>query len=375
MQYAMRRTRSISLIACFSMLAGATTSCVAPVTDSSSHDEAAVLTTDDGLKLDAIWTLPANTPRAVVVILPGSGNVKTDGDVSSPILGSGYQGEPAKLSDQLAATLASSGIASFRYTKRGYAPDPARAINAPVGLLIQDAGSALSVAERRFPQLKTGLVGFSEGALIATIVASEQNVDTLFLLGLPTRSIDEMFSYQFTQWPVDLVKSRLDLNHDGILSESELSQLGPDGIFPLLGPAFSGESWKDLDTNGNNSISISDELIPAYQKTFSAVQSVMQTPGYVQWYSSFQQLAPFEDFAEKVTANVYLYQAIDDAQVNWSWVVSDQHYFAHVSKLRLFSNLGHCFAPMEGTIGDIKTSGPFDYTLLDALDVDLGEGL
>lgn len=82
--------------------------------------EAAQVHTYDGQVLNGFWTLPDAAPVGAVVILQGSGNVGADGDVSAPLLGSGYHGQVAHLSEQMADALAAVGIASIRYAKRGF---------------------------------------------------------------------------------------------------------------------------------------------------------------------------------------------------------------------------------------------------------------
>src|SRR5262245_13188191 len=100
------------------------------------------IVTQDQLRLGAKWTLPATgAPKAVVLLLSGSGNVGTDGDVSGPFTGTGYKGGSAKLNDQLAESLAESGIGSLRFAKRGF-EDPAQLPNQLLNYIVQDSVSA-----------------------------------------------------------------------------------------------------------------------------------------------------------------------------------------------------------------------------------------
>ena len=338
------------------------------------NEEQATVVSQDGTKLNGVWTLPSKEIKAVVVLLQGSGNVDADGDVTHPFVGSGYKGATPKLSKQVAEALASVGVASLRYTKRGYTPDPSKAVYYPIDLLVQDAKAALVLAKAKFSGLKTALVGFSEGAIVATLVAAETPADALFLLSLNTRSIDDMLGYLLLQWPVELVKARVDLNHDGELSAAELPTLGKNGSFPMLDPSFSmaGLPWEKLDANADGKISVVSELIPAYQKFHASFLFVLDNvPTFSAWYHSLQAVPAFSVTAKKITSPVYLYHSIDDTQVNWNWIASDQRFFPGPKKLTLFSGLGHCFSPLQGVIGDVKTSGPFDSKLIQAITADV----
>lgn len=328
-------------------------------------EEATTVVSSDNVRLSGRFMVPSIEPKAVVVLLPGSGSVGMDGDVSSPLLGVGYRGAPAKLSDELALALADAGIASLRYAKRGY-EDPSQLSKQNHPFLVQDAEAALQLAKARFPQAKAGIVGFSEGALVATHVAARQHVDALFLLGLPSRSIDETFIYQFKIWPLELLK-KLDTNSDGVIAGDELAPL-KDGLkIPLLGPQFSSCPWQDLDLDHNGSLSIESEVLPAAERAYATALGLAQSPAFADWVAGLRNAQPFAEVAAKISAPVYLYQGLSDAQIYWGWVNYDRGYFAGQTQLRLFGGVGHCFSPMDGAIGEVKTSGPFSPELLNAL--------
>jgi len=84
-----------------------------------------------------------------------------------------------------------------------------------------------------------------------------------------------------------------------------------------------------------------------------------------------REMIPFTVHASKISAPVYIYQALDDSQVDWSWISLDRSAFAGPTDLKYFAGLGHCFSHFEGAAGEVKTSGPFDTSLLRALGADL----
>ena len=332
----------------------------------ASTTVADVLKTADGTQLESAWTLPAfnhRNPKAVVVLLPGSGNVGLDGDISSPMLGKGFHGQSAKISEQLSSALAAKGIASLRFSKRGF-ENPEQLKNQIIPFLVSDAVDAITAIKKKFPHAKTGIVGFSEGALVALMAMEKNPVDELFLFGLPSRSIDEIVNYQFKAWPMALLMSKADTNHDRTLQNSELAVFGSPGLLPVVGTEF-GQSWKTFDTNHDGQLSWL-ELIAAYNGALTSVKQLLATPAYAAWYHSMKAVPEFSQLAGSVTVAPYLYQGMDDAQVKSSWIEDDAFYFQKVSSLRFFEGLGHAFAPMEGVVGEIKTSGPFSDVVMKA---------
>ncbi|MGE3536232.1 MAG: alpha/beta hydrolase [Candidatus Tectimicrobiota bacterium] len=332
-----------------------------------SREEDGRIPVGAGVTLAAKWTLPHGQPRGVVLLLQGSGQVDCDGDVSGPLLGSGYQGAAAPLSKQLAEALGAIGVASLRYTKRGYAADPFQGVFAPLDLLQHDAAAALACVRGRFPGLKHGLVGFSEGALLAALLAAESPVDLLCLLAVPTTSIDAACAYQYVHWPIELLRHRVDTNHDAMLTAAELALLGERQELPLLGPALTGLPWRDLVPAQQEYLSVTHDLLPAYQRLYTAMLEMLASPPLAAWYHSARALPSFAAIASRIRTPVLLYQGLDDAQIDWKGIVTEQYAFAAPATLRLFPGLGHCFAPMVGAIGEHKTSGPLAASLLTAL--------
>lgn len=326
-----------------------------------SGEVPATLQTFDGVSLSAIWTIPNVDPKAVAVILPGSGNVGLDGDVSSPPLGYGYKGQEAKLSQQVAATLAQAGVASLRYSKRGF-EDAAQLANQTMPYLLKDAESAMTMARQRFAQAKIIYIGFSEGASLALKAATENPVDALFLFGPPTRAIDDIVAYQAIEWPLEVLRTQVDADSDGILTANELAVLSG-----LPGYSLLGMTWQELDTNGDGALTIETEGVVGYRKFHSIFMTLLQGPGFGPWFKSLQEFPSFSSLATQIKAPTYIYQALDDAQINASWAVADASYFSNLAALRTFAGFGHCFSPMDGAAGEIKTSGPIDARVLQAL--------
>ena len=307
--------------------------------------------TNDGQKLSAVLTIPDGQVLSSALILPGSGNVGLDGDVSGPFLGTGYHGQPAKLSEQIADSFASVGVATLRYSKRGV-DDAAQLPNQKFPFLVDDAKSAFELLQSKFPKAKTIIIGFSEGGLVASILSTQVKSDALFLMAPVVRPIDEVFSYQFLAWPVELVKNNL-----------AAFSTRSDSLLPLI-----GRPWSDIDFNKDNQLSVTDELLPTYQGFYTAVRGLLSTPALSYWYESLKALPAFSQYAGAIKAPVInVYQGMDDAQLRPSWIVEDMNFFPVKPTLHLFPGLGHCFSPMDGSMGEVKTSGPYSNQVLDQL--------
>lgn len=330
-----------------------------PVFASSS---ALTLTARDGLQLSGILETPAESPATIALLLPGSGNVGTDGDVSSPLVGSGYRGARAALSEQLASALSFAGIASYRYAKRGF-ENAAELPHQTFPYLLNDAEDAAELLRVAHPGARLLVVGFSEGALLATHLAARVHVDGLYLLGLPSRPIDEVLAYQFISWPVQLLQDRIDLNRDGLLDANELTAISALPLHEV--PTTSA------DTNSDGALSISGELSSFYEAAYAQIRGLLASPAFEPWYQGMLAAPTFASVAAAASAPVFLYHGAQDPQVNAQWVREDSRYFPHLMSVRIFENAGHAFAPLDGVIGEVKTSGPLSEAVLTSIVSDI----
>ena len=114
---------------------------------------------------------PEGEPRAVAVILPGSGPTNRDGD--SPqfgIVGGSYR--------RLAEGLAAQGVATLRIDKRGIAASAAAGMseeNLRFTHLSDDARAWAAEAARLTGRPCAWLIGHSEGALVALAAVKDDN--------------------------------------------------------------------------------------------------------------------------------------------------------------------------------------------------------
>lgn len=292
------------------------------------------IVTRDAVPLSGIVETPDDKQpiKAAVLIIQGSGNVGTSGDVSSDFVGKkGYQNGRTDFSAQIAEELAKDGIASLRYAKRG-SEDATRLPQQTMPYIINDAADALAVLHKLYPDATLDVLGFSEGATVATMIAQTQpsSIGKLLLLGLPTQTIDQILEYQLLEWPVEMAikAARSDGSLDTVTAATvSASHQQYDGLMQLINTA------------------------PAFQNVKL-------------WLDSMRALPAFEAIAKNVKNPVYLFEGAEDTQVRASRTVADSRFFPSLKAVHVYPGLGHCFSPLDGPNHDVKTSGPIQNDVL-----------
>ncbi|WP_336921319.1 alpha/beta hydrolase family protein [Aquipuribacter sp. SD81] len=137
---------------------------------------------------------PGAGPFPTVLLLPGSGPVDRDSDARRMPLG---------ITRALAEALAAAGVASFRYDKRGTGDSPGDWRVPGLVDAADDARAALHLLATH-PAVDAGhllLVGHSEGALLATVLAARPTtpVAGVVLLSPTARPGEEVLVWQAEQ--------------------------------------------------------------------------------------------------------------------------------------------------------------------------------
>lgn len=139
-----------------------------------------------------------------------SEEVTISGTLSSPvnadtvvilITGSGPQDRNSELLGHkpfldIATYLNANGIAVFRYDERGVGKSTGVYKNATTEDLKNDAKAILQFIKDRGEFKTYGIIGHSEGGLIAPMIASETNVDFIITIGGPTMPCSELMLLQ-----------------------------------------------------------------------------------------------------------------------------------------------------------------------------------
>jgi len=160
-----------------------------------------------GLTLSGTLALPEGTtePVPAVLFIHGSGPIDRDGNAP---------GMKMDAYRQLAHALASAGIGSLRYDKRGSGQSQGASEKASKNDLVDDARAALAAlraAEGIDPQ-RCFLIGHSEGSYLAPVIAIEDpDLAGLVLLGAAAQSLD-----QVTRWQVESLAQMQGMGDDEV---------------------------------------------------------------------------------------------------------------------------------------------------------------
>jgi dienelactone hydrolase len=185
----------------------------APPSDAPYVVEEIQLVPREGPALGGSLTLPTERggPVPAVLFLSGSGAQDRDGRMMS-----GYR--PFR---ELADALARAGIASLRLDDRGTGASGGRYEGFTLETLVADARLALRWLAGRpeVDPVRVGLVGHSEGALVAMQVARAEMVDAMVLAGAPASRGREVIAWQQRYGAERLVRDSVTVRR-GVLVDS-----------------------------------------------------------------------------------------------------------------------------------------------------------
>lgn len=254
----------------------------------------------NNIKLAGTLTIPKNIKNPPVAIL---------------ISGSGAQNRNEELFGHkpflvLADYLTNHGIAVLRYDDRGTAESEGDFESATSFDFATDveAGIEYLKSRKEFKKSKIGLIGHSEGGLIAPIVTSKNNDIAFNILlagtGVIGRDVIESQAWEMaeksgaSQAVLEFNKSLTDKLYDVIITENDLSKVEAEAKKSLI--AFREELIKEKSPF---SIYVSDELI-------NQVSGI----GKSKWMCTFIKTNP-QDYLSKVTCPVLALNGSKDLQV------------------------------------------------------------
>ena len=325
-----------------------------------------------GLTTDAQLTIPSvgEGPFPGVLLVHGSGN--TDMDEYLPPEISGTE-EGSRVFLQIAEYLSERGIAVLRYNKRGIGLngtilDVGVVTNTTFQELQQDAEKALEVLQRQ-PEVDADdvtILGHSEGTWIAPRIAiGDPGVGKIVLMSAGARNLYDILYYQIIERSVDTFEE-IDDDRDGSLTTQEITAL-PQVLAEQMIENSTGEwLWiPGLDTDGDGYVSISGELVPLWNQTFTFLTTA-EYPGS-EWIQSHFALETNLDIIGNVTASVLILQGEGDSQTPVEEALLLEQRLTEVGHrdhaLITYPGLGHTFYPREGVL---QWLGPIqDYVLSD----------
>ncbi len=200
-------------------------------------DEAAFDVTSNGVALSGSLWLPKNVKDKppVLVIVAGSGPTDRDGNNLLGVKADGYR--------MLAEALAEKGIATVRYDKRGVGKsgtnfDPGKVV---LDDFVNDAGSFVEKMKMDTRFSSVGVVGHSEGGLIAILLAERTPFDAMVLVSTAGRTFQVLLHEQFgkkmdpkTLAAADKAMTSIRLGMSGDPMPPELAPLFPPQVRAFL---------------------------------------------------------------------------------------------------------------------------------------------
>lgn len=206
-----------------------------PVQAWSERPVAVAVSLPSGAALHATLTLPDGEGRVPgVLVIPGSGPTDRDGN--------SHTGSTVRANDALkllARALAERGIASLRYDKRGVgasrAAAPPREDDLRFANNVDDAALCLDAlaAEPRIGRLL--VIGYSEGALVGTLLARQRPLAGLVLLAGSGERIGDTIRRQMCKPPTPPpeIQAQILAEVERILAALEGGETVPDVPKPL----------------------------------------------------------------------------------------------------------------------------------------------
>ena len=151
----------------------------------AQSEEVAVENRDDSVWLSGTLTLAEREPLGAVVLVGGSGPTHRDE------YHSGHR--PFAV---IANVLTEAGFHVVRFDKRGVHKSTGTFVATDIDATARDAMAVTQLMKQRFPKLPIGMVGHSEGSLVAAMVARQTDVHFIVSLAGPAMPVTELFSLQ-----------------------------------------------------------------------------------------------------------------------------------------------------------------------------------
>lgn len=258
------------------------------------------------------------------------------------------------------------GIAFFTYNRRGVdttAKSPFEKINMEEFRLYlpnnekKDVASIVSFLRKdgRLKNAKVTLLGWSEGTIIASMVAAEKKnrIDALILAGYVNDRMDDVIKWQFSgASSMKNVAKYFDTDSSGTITRSEFEASNKRAVFgreQLLANA----RFKSLDSNLDSIISREDfgkMAEPAYQKLMHAFDNheddwIWKNYFHVTsaWYEAHKQIEANKVRLLSIKIPIYIVHGEDDANtsVDGARAIRDSFEKLRKKNLQVFIFRGH----------------------------------
>lgn len=310
-----------------------------------SEKEVTIKTVDEKVKLSGTLTIPAGKgPFPAVVLISGSGPQNRNEELM------GHQ--PFFV---LADYLSRNGIAVLRYDDRGVGKSTGNFAKATTFDFAEDAGAAwvFLSKQKKIDKTKVGLLGHSEGGLIAPIVASKnKDIDFIVLMAGPSVPGSVIIPDQ----------QELIMRVSGTTSEKEIAQhIKLNQLIVNYVSEHSNSKTLNVDLTSKIEGWV-DELGYTVPKSLSKKSFAKQTAqSYTEdWMKTFIIISP-ADYLKDVSCPVLALFGENDLQVsvraNLEAMQQLLQFNTH-STIKTFAGLNHLFQTSE-------TGSPSEYQLIE----------
>ena len=257
----------------------------------SGDQERAILFQSGEVTLAGTLTLPPNAdaPLPAVLMLHGSGAVDRNENASSILIDA---------FNTIASHLVDEGIASLRYDKRGVGESEGSFSDASMTDLLSDARAAFEYLKAR-PEIdadRVYLLGHSEGAILAPMIAAEANVAGLLLInGATVHSLEWIIREQ----------TKLIMAAQGMTQAQIDAEIDRTETFVEFVKSSEGD-WEDFTLE-----EIQERVPWMTEKQFEANKDAVS----LQWYREHFAYDPSSTISEITEVPVLIVQGQKDLQV------------------------------------------------------------
>ncbi|WP_432679326.1 alpha/beta hydrolase [Nioella aestuarii] len=138
--------------------------------------------------------IPQSQSHTAALILPGSGPTDRNGNNPLGLFAASYR--------LLAEDLAAEGITTLRFDKRGIGASQGDPNDVTLSEYAEDATAWIAELRRQTERDCVWLLGHSEGAIIATMLAERDDVCGIALIAAPGRNVGDLFREQVASQPL-----------------------------------------------------------------------------------------------------------------------------------------------------------------------------
>lgn len=277
------------------------------------------------------------------------------------------------------------GIAFFSYSKRGVelsedGPtfdkiDREKFKKVVPSIEVKDIAAAIKFLkkDKRLRNAKIVLLGWSEGTIVASMVAEDKNnrVDALFLAGYVHENMSDVIKWQFSGASSMLIlKKAFDRNDDGNITREEYES-DEKAAVSMRTQKLQNAKFEQLDNNKDNLINAADFgklLEPRYKMILEKIEARDENwiwDNYfrvsINWLNEHFKLEANKTRLLRLKLPIYVFHGADDASCDVNGVYDLKERFAKTKKTNLhtfvFADHNHDLNFLDWAVGKKMPAG------------------